>query len=137
MPGTKGRSGGSRKLGADRSSPDSGPVMPFGLTEAVQAKWREIVSQIPGGVLRRIDCHQIKLLAELLAGADDLSRQIQADPQNDRARRLFLQSIDRIQRLSALFGLSPADRMRLKIEAEETKGDDDPLVQWMKRGGLN
>lgn len=129
MVGAPGRSGGDRSIGSDTTVDDGGPRCPASLPEPVRAKWLEVVEQVPKGLLRRVDSHQLRLLAELLHGADALAEQVRADPENDRARRLFLQTCDRVNRLSAQFGLSPSDRQRLKVDPIE---DDDPFEEFLK-----
>ncbi len=131
MVGTTGRSGGNRDLAtSDLSRDDGKPACPPTLPQEVRTKWNEIVSQVPDGVLRQIDGHQIRLLAELLCGADILAEQVRSDPLNDKARRLFLQTCDRVNRLSGQFGLSPSDRRRLKIEHHEPNEFDDYMSRF-------
>ena len=72
MVGTVGRSGGDRRVGYDRSPEDHGPERPRGLPRAVAAKWNQLKDQLPANCLRRVDVHELKLLSELLAMADDI-----------------------------------------------------------------
>jgi hypothetical protein len=117
------RSGGDKTLGHDNTTPDGPPEMPKNASVAFKKKWASIVSQIDPNALRRIDGHALTLLCTLLVGADELQCQLRDDPTNAAARRFYLQSVDRVIRLSSMFGLSPLDRMRLKIEPEAPEDD--------------
>jgi hypothetical protein len=117
MPGTN-RSGGSRKLGHDRTEADGPPIRPSGMPDAWNLKWTELMEQLPQHVLRRVDGHKLKALVTLLCHEIELSRMLAADPTDDKSRRLYLQTVQAIHRESSLFGLSPADRKRLDMEPE-------------------
>jgi phage terminase small subunit len=125
------RSGGDKSLGQDNTTPDGPPEMPHSVSEAFETKWTSIVSQIDQNALRRIDGHALTMLCTLLVGADELQCQLRDDPTNAAARRFYLQSVDRVIRLSSMFGLSPVDRMRLKIEK---KDESDPFKEWLEGG---
>lgn len=125
MVGSNGRSGGDRTISQCDTSPvDGGPQCPSDLPESVAGKWRSIVEQIPAGALREIDGHQLRILCELLHGADVLAEQVRADCMNDKARRMYLQTCDRVNRLSAQFGLSPMDRRRVNLQPAESEWDE-------------
>ena len=131
MAGTKGRSGGNRSFDQDTTQKDGGPVKPI-LDKNVSIKWDQLLEQLPKKSLRKIDQHELKLLAELLAFADKLSDAIRKDPNDHKSGRLFLNTCDRIHRMSASFGLNPGDRKRLSLEAESQ--EDDAFLQWLKDG---
>lgn len=109
--------------------------MPQGLSAGVAAKWNQLVADIQPGLLRQVDVHQLRLLAELLHGADVLAARLTSDPTDEKARRLFLGTCDRVQRLSSMFGLSPVDRARMKIDV--TKPVQDPVLVSLFNGGLH
>jgi len=69
-------------------------------------------------------------LAELIVQSRALSAVALADPREPRLTRSWLGVVDQIRKLSALFGLSPADRARLKIEPET---EPDEYQQWLAR----
>lgn len=129
MVGIGGRSGGDRSLGEDSSIEDGLPKKPK-LSAKVSKKWDQLLEQLPQKALRKIDAHELKLLAELLAHSDSLAEVIRKDPGDHASGRLFLNYCDRIHRLSASFGLNPGDRKRLSlaVQAEE----DDPFQIWLK-----
>lgn len=123
MTGIPGRSGGNRKgEDCDRTKPDGGPLKPS-LSESVGAKWDELVSQLPIGTLRRIDGHELKILAELLVMADSLTEVVQRDPSDHKSSRVFLNVVAQVHRLSASFGLNPGDRKRLAFEPEREESE--------------
>ena len=115
MVGVAGRSGGDRlNDGVDRTKDDGGPRKPD-LPDAVGKKWDELIEQMPSGSLRKIDGHELKILAELLAMTDNLAEACRRDPSDHRAARMYLNTAASVHRLSASFGLNPGDRKRLAI----------------------
>lgn len=132
MAGGRGRSG--RKPAEPRADvipDDGGPKCPKEANKRVQQKWALIVSQLPNGVLRRIDGHQLLILCHLLAGVDELTAAIDSDPLDNQSRRTLLQYSDRVNKLSAMFGLSPADRMRIKVG--DNPAAKDELDEWREQ----
>jgi hypothetical protein len=119
------RSGGNRKLGTDRSDQDGGPRKPDGMPDGWNAKWDELLEQLPQHVLRRIDGHKLKALVTLLQHEIELSRMLAEDPHDDKSRRLYLQTVQAIHRESSLFGLSPADRKRLDLVSDPFDDDEE------------
>lgn len=132
MPGTT-RSGGDRSLSTDKTPNDGPPIKPDNMTARAQNKWGELLDQIPTGLLRQIDVHQLRLLSELLAQSDALAERIDDAPSDDKARRLYLATIDRVARLSGMFGLSPNDRKRSQLEPAPE--DDATLAELLARLG--
>jgi hypothetical protein len=125
-------SGGDRSFrGLDPIAAEDGPKKPSGLRPSVALKWDDLIEQLPKGTLRRVDCHSLRLLAELLDQADAISERISQDPSDDRARRLLLGTVDRVARLSSVFGLTPGDRRRAHFEEEERS--DDPVLLMLER----
>ena len=121
MSGTKNRSGGNRTIGRDGTAKDAGPLKPSELRTEVSAKWDQLMLQLPQHALRGIDVHELKLLAECLVLADNLADAMLANPTDHSTARLFLNVTDRVHRLSAAFGLNPADRRRLDLQADEER----------------
>jgi phage terminase small subunit len=130
MAGTKGRSGGDRSLGLDTTPEDGLPTKPK-LDPEVSKKWDQLLEQLPKASLRKIDQHELKLLSELLAYADKLSDIVRGDPSDHASGRIFLNTCDRIHRLSGSFGLNPGDRKRLSLQADSE--EDDPFAEWLDR----
>jgi hypothetical protein len=130
MPGTT-RSGGDRSLSTDKTPNDGPPIKPDNMTARAQDKWGELLEQIPTCLLRQIDVHQLRLLAELLAQSDALAERIEDAPSDDKATRLYLATIDRVARLSGMFGLSPNDRKRSQLEPAPE--DDATLAELLTR----
>lgn len=128
MVGVPGRSGGDRLgVGVDRTTDDGGPKKPP-LPDGVGKKWDELIEQLPAGSLRKIDCHELKILAELLAMADSLAEVARLDPGDHRTARVYLNVVAQVHRLSASFGLNPGDRKRLSLDPEN--GEPDAFKVW-------
>ena len=117
MAGTS-RSGRNGSLATDKTAPDGGPVRPD-MPKDVGQKYDEVVSQLPAAILRRCDVHELLTLARLLAQSDKVADAMASDPLDHKTGRAFLNIVDRIHKLSAAFGLTPADRKRLSLETEE------------------
>ncbi len=117
MPATS-RSGGSRAIGVDKTPEDGGPIRPD-MPKDVGKKYDELVSQIPSAILRKCDVHELLTIARLLVQSDRLAAALEADPLDHKTARVFQGIVDRIHRLSASFGLTPADRKKLSLEVEE------------------
>ena len=131
MVGVAGRSGGDRwNESVDRTADDGGPRKPD-LPDSVGRKWDELVEQLPAGSLRKIDCHELKILAELLAMTDSLAEACRRDPNNHRAARVYLNTVGQVHRLSASFGLNPGDRKRLAIAP--VKEDESDFAAMLRR----
>lgn len=130
MVGIPGRSGGNRKdTGAEKTANDGGPLKPL-MPDTVGRKWDQMVEQLPAGSLRKIDGHELRILAELLAMADGLSEACRLDPSDHKTARVYLNVVGQVHRLSASFGLNPADRKRLAIEPEQ---EESALSLMLKR----
>ena len=130
MAGTAGRSGGNRELSADRSAHDGLPEPPQGRTDAFYAKWASLLADLPASELRRIDGVQLAILVDQLIEIDQLGAMIEADPSDLKSRSLRLRVSQQVARLSAQFGLSPADRKRLNFDPPEV---EDEFSIYMKR----
>lgn len=136
MVGIAGRSGGNRNdNGAEMTVDDGGPRKPS-LPDSVGKKWDELVGQMPSGSLRKIDCHELRILAELLAMADNLAETCRRDPSDHKAARVYLNTVAQVHRLSASFGLNPGDRKRLAIAAV-VEDAPDGLAALLKRRMAN
>lgn len=129
MPGAPGRSGGDRVSSGKDGFPQSQLQMPLDLNEVEQLVWSQITGMLPDELLKEIDCFQLRILCECWVHRERLWERINADPTDDKAGRLYLQYTQHIDRLSKQFGMSPADRGRLKFEP--AKADDD-AEEWMK-----
>ncbi|MFM8326511.1 MAG: hypothetical protein ACKN9U_16760, partial [Pirellulaceae bacterium] len=54
-----------------------------------------------------------------------------ANPEDAKANRAWLSTVDQIRKLSGQFGLSPLDRSRLKIEKKSD--EPDAFMLWLQR----
>ena len=131
MAGTAGRSGGDRhSAGLDTTAKDGGPVLPAGISKQAAAKWHELLPQLPGQALRKIDAHELRILCELLVLADTVSKAMETDPTDLKSARMLVTTAAQVHRFSASFGLNPQDRARLKIEPEP---EQDEFAEMLRR----
>jgi hypothetical protein len=135
MSGTKNRSGGDRvSRGQDTLQTRGELKKPDGMTPEGAAKWDELVAQFDPRLLRSTDAHQLYLLSELLAQGERITKQIQADPTDMRLTRALVSVASQVYRLSAVFGLSPQDRARIKIPESM---EESPLQQMLAKRGIS
>lgn len=127
MAGTS-RSGGNR-TSSDDNFPQTGlPEMPkeFRRRGSEEGKiWKRLMGEIPAELLRKIDAYQIRVLCSLIAREATLATQCQMDPADLQMNRAHLAVVSQIARLSAMFGLSPIDRRRIRMRPPEVQSDAD------------
>ena len=136
MTGTPNRSGGSRKLtGIDITPPDGLPEPAADLTVDEQAAFSSLLEMAPANLLRRIDGTTLSLLARLTVREQTLAAALAAEPANLPLGRQHLQVVAQLCRMAAAFGLTPADRQRLKVP-EDTEGQEmfSSIMDRMSRG---
>ena len=135
MVGAPHRSGGNRStLGNDPAPRDGGPVADGSLTDAERDTFLELVGRLPTGVLRLVDSYQLAALSRLIERERWVAVAVANDPENLQLARLQVAIIGQLSRMSAQFGLSPADRRRLSLSPDESS-DVNPLVSIMERMG--
>ena len=127
MSGTAGRSGGDRVSCGKDGFPQSDLVVPASLGDDEKQVWRQLVEMIPADLLRSIDYIQLRILSESVVHIEKLAQVMRSDPDDHKASTRYLQFGQHITRLSAQFGLSPADRSRLKFEPPNP---DDDASEW-------
>ena len=123
-------SGGDRSLGTDATKADGLPIKPSDLGAATAA-WDELLATIEPGILRRVDALQLRNLAELVTYSKSLAAAAMSDPTDAKKTRSWLAVVDQVRKLGGLFGLSPIDRCRLKIEPINTEPDE--FQEWLAR----
>ena len=129
MVGTAGRSGGDRFTDSvDPTKLDGGPVKPE-LPEALSRIWDALLPQLHQPSLRNVDVHEIKILVELLHLKAQLWEIVSVDPTDSKLNRQYINVVDRIHKLSAVFGLNPSDRRRLKQDVVEVQDAADEWLQ--------
>lgn len=136
MVGSRLRSGGDRSVGGGDPLPNDGlPVADESMTDDECRVFDELVERMPVGSLRRIDSYQLCGLSRLICRDRFVSEALREDPLNLQLARLQVSIVNQIGRLSAQFGLSPADRSRMAITPEP---DDDgvftSIMDRMSRG---
>lgn len=134
MPGTPNRSGGNRRLtGSDLSPPDGLPKPAADLTADEQAAFADLLELTAVNLLRRIDGTTLSLLARLTVREQTLAAALAAEPENLPLGRQHLQVVAQVCRMSAVFGMSPGDRQRLKVP--DDTADQDVFLSIMTRMG--
>ena len=128
MSGARSKSGGDRRLGVD-NFPQSMPTKPENLPARQTVIWNELLEQIPNDALRSIDSHQLTLLVELLTQSEALALLVRADASDGGSQRLYLAVVDRVAKLSSMFGLSPRCRAAMKLEVPT--GESDPFLDYL------
>ena len=123
-------SGGDRSLGTDGTKADGLPIKPSDLGAATAA-WDELLATIEPGILRRVDALQLRNLAELVTYSKSLAAAAMSDPTDAKKTRSWLAVVDQVRKLGGLFGLSPIDRCRLKIDP--SSGEPDAFDEWLAR----
>lgn len=124
-------SGGDRSLGIDKTKTDGLPAKPRDLGTATAA-WDELLAMLEPGILRRVDALQLRHLAELVTHSRSLAAAALSDPADPKKTRSWLAVIDQVRKLGALFGLSPMDRCRLKVDTASNESDE--FTEWLARG---
>lgn len=125
MNAVAGRSGGERLRGNfDASTPDGGPEKPSGMPEHQAKAWDELLQQLPAEALRKRDQHLLYELAGYIAALRQINWKWLAEPEDKDLRCAKTQYTEKVRQLSALFGLSPADRKRIQIDSPKEEKDD-------------
>ena len=125
MNAVAGRSGGERLRGNfDTSAPDGGPQKPKGMPEHQSQAWDELIEQLPVDALRKRDVHLLYELAGYVAALRQINWKWLAEPEDKDLRCAKTQYTEKVRQLSALFGLSPADRKRIQIDKPLEEKDD-------------
>lgn len=126
MPGTKGRSGGDHtSKGTDPFPIDDGPQPPQNITEDEKAVWDALLCQLPAELLRGVDVYMLATLCRCICDAEKC-HSLWRESSDPKYLRLVRTTEAQISKLSALYGLSPADRGRLKFETEI----EDDATEW-------
>jgi len=127
MPGTPNRAG-HFAAGTDTTQADGLPQMPPGISAPAAVKWEQLLDRLSMPALRTIDCHELRILCELLAVVDGQTTTAVANPTGPKLTRIMLKTAQQSHRLSAFFGLTPSDRSRLHLP--EDAGPDE-LHLWL------
>lgn len=126
MAGQPGRSGGLRDnlYGHDLTPSDGGPVKPSGLLKKVSDEFDRLLKRLPVEALREVDSYLLVELATLIVGMEQLNTDWLANPSDKDIRTSYMQALDKIMQLSNKYGLTPADRKRIKIVDPKQPEDD-------------
>lgn len=144
MVGKPGRSGGARhtgnrsiKDGKDLAKSDGGPVQPKGLTAEQKKVWDDIVACLPDGTMKKVDAALLQILSAYICAMRKLNKLFLNDPGDKDIRQGFNQCAQKILQISAVVGLSPADRKRIQLG--DGNNEDDDLKKFLQgnRGTAN
>lgn len=125
MNGIAGRSGGTRLHGQfDPSEYDGGPVKSKGMSEAQSEAWDEIVARLPQEALRKCDSYLLFELSGYVVASRKIMQEWLLDPSDPGLAKIKNQITQKLQSLSGLFGLSPADRKRIQIATPKEEEDE-------------
>lgn len=125
MNGIAGRSGGGRLHGQfDTSEYDGGPIKCKGMSEAQSEAWDEVLSRLPQEALRKCDSYLLFELSGYIVASQKIMREWLLDPSDPNLAKIKNQIAQKIQSLSGLFGLSPADRKRIQLATPKEEEDE-------------
>lgn len=104
--------------------PSALPTKPEGLSEAASEHWDRIIEHIgKTGAVAEIDGEAIEMACRYWANWQKLMAICESDPLDRFARANLMAYGDAWARLAAKLGLTPVDRMRLRVsKSEEKKG---------------
>jgi phage terminase small subunit len=129
MNGIAGRSGGGRLHGQfDTSEYDGGPIKPKNMPQRQSEVWDEVLSRLPQEALRKCDSYLLFELSGYIVASQHIMSEWLLNPSNATLAKIKNQTTQKIQSLSALFGLSPADRKRIQIATP--KEEEDELTEF-------
>lgn len=138
---------GRRPISEHEVTPDSSaPVCPDWLGEVGRAYWQAVMDAMPSGFIRSVDgqllsqyCHAWEEFHLSRKALETEGRSVTSDNGVTRVNptlTVMNNAADRIRRLAACFGFSPADRVGLDFGGEDQP--DDPLLSMMAaRAGRN
>jgi hypothetical protein len=126
MPGTS-RSGGNRTTSDDNFPQDGLPSRPNDFTPELNQVWNSLLEQIPHELLRRVDGYQLGILCEFIIRERKLAAACRDDLTDDKLLRAHLQAAQHVAKLSAMYGLSPIDRRRIRLLPTKV---EDEIDEW-------
>ena len=97
------------------------------MTKEEAVVWNSLMSQIPVSLLRRADAYQLQILCECVVRREAYAKMLQMDPEDFKAHRAYIQTVQHIAKLSTQFGLSPIDRRRIRMDEQP----EDEMEGWM------
>lgn len=112
-------------------TPPGAPEPPKGLTKAQLEFWTQIVLAMPPDALGRIDSYTLHELLELWAIAVKARKSWKRDPSDKESRIAYTSAIDRVFKIGAEYGMTPASRARLRVPVADD--EDDPFQELIDR----
>lgn len=102
------------------------PIKPSYLGPEASKIWDAIIATLPAAAVSSLDTWALEQCAVAAALARWNAEYLQLDPSCEEAQKAFLKFSDKYEKLGGRFGLTPADRA--KIKSGEAKPNDDPLA---------
>jgi len=65
------------------------PFIPVGTSKSASERWHKLLAKLPPELLLRTDIHELRLLYQLLALSDALSKKTEADPSDSKSCRML------------------------------------------------
>jgi phage terminase small subunit len=121
------RCGGNRTASDDNFPIDGLPSRPSDWGKAENEVWTKLMAQIPHELLRTADSYQLAILCDLIVRERKLAKLVRDDVADLPTNRAHLQVSQQISRLSAMFGLSPIDRRRIRLNPQSPT---DEAEEW-------
>jgi phage terminase small subunit len=98
------------------------------MSQAQSDAWDEVISRLPQEALRKCDSYLLFELSGYIVASQKVMGEWLVDPSDVVLAKIKNQTTQKIQSLSALFGLSPADRKRIQIATP--KEEEDELTEF-------
>lgn len=111
--------------GLDALIAASVPVKPSYFHADTAKVWDAIIAAIPAEALSSLDTWALEQCAVSASMSRWHAELLQGFPADEDSQKAFLKFSDKFERLAARFGLTPADRAKIKAGAQVP--DDDPL----------
>lgn len=108
---------------------------PEGMPDSASQHWDKIVPEMQAaGIIKEADEEALKMMCLAWAVCEELYPIYYRNPTDKDARLSYKTAQDSWNFYMQRFGKSPADRSRIKVEAE-AEAVIDPFAEFMKNGG--
>lgn len=115
MVGTRNRSGGDHVTsGTDPFPVDGLPECPPDLIEKERVVWNALLDKLPAELLRGVDVYMLGTLARCICDARKC-HELWRTTSDPKYLKLVRTTENQLNKLSALYGLTPGDRTKLKF----------------------
>jgi phage terminase small subunit len=118
---------------------DHPPEKPIDMKgEFANELWDIALETLPH-VLRKVDGPVLRLACESYQQAMLCFQVLASEPLDVSANKMAMAAITKFETLAKSLGLNPHSRRVIKPANSETQAskEDDPMQEWLRRGGLN